>query len=72
MDEALKIRNAKEAVKIRAQETAKLKSTIHIPKCPTCGSPSIEKIPIAVKIFFLGPFAPLYKTYKCNHCGCKW
>jgi hypothetical protein len=51
---------------------SKLEAASHIPKCPTCGSPNIEKIPVAVKVFFLGPFAPLYKTYKCNNCKCKW
>ena len=49
-----------------------LNETNHIPKCPTCGSENIEKIPAAVKIFFLGPFAPLYKTFRCNNCKYKW
>lgn len=49
-----------------------LNETNHTPKCPTCGSANIEKIPAAVKIFFLGPFAPLYKTFRCNNCKYKW
>ena len=51
---------------------SKLKSASHIPKCPTCGSESIEKISVGTKIFFLGPFASLYKTFKCSSCGYKW
>lgn len=43
-----------------------------VPKCPTCGSSNIEKISVAVKIVFLGPFASLYKTFKCNNCKYKW
>lgn len=52
--------------------TSSGKSKICIPKCPSCGSGNIKKISIGVKIFFLGPFAPLYKTFKCNNCGVKW
>lgn len=47
-------------------------SASNVPKCPTCGSQNVEKIPTVVKVFFLGPFAPLYRTFKCNNCGYQW
>jgi C4-type Zn-finger protein len=49
------------------------KSKSYTPKCPTCGSGNIEKISVTRKIFFLGPFFPMYgKTFKCKNCGYKW
>lgn len=47
------------------------------PKCPTCGSPDIEKITAANKVknaALWGVFAlrHLSKTYKCNNCDYKW
>ena len=56
----------------RAVRDSKLKPASHNPKCPTCGSERIEKISITEKIIFSGPFAPLYKTFKCSSCGYKW
>jgi len=41
-------------------------------KCPTCGSGNVNKISVATKLVFLGPFFPLYKTFKCKSCGYKW
>lgn len=48
-----------------------------IPKCPTCGSPDIEKISgasKAAKVFLFGIFAAgaVSKTFKCNNCDAKW
>jgi len=54
------------------RKDARQNSTGNVPKCPTCGSENISKISVVTKIFFLGPFAPLYKTFKCSNCGYKW
>ncbi|HKZ45840.1 MAG TPA: hypothetical protein VJ202_00470 [Thermodesulfobacteriota bacterium] len=47
------------------------------PKCPTCGSPDVERITAANKVknaALWGVFAlgHLSKTFKCNNCGQKW
>ncbi len=47
------------------------------PKCPTCGSPDIEKISVANKaknvllwgVFSLGRVS---KTFRCQHCDYVW
>ncbi|MDP2168412.1 MAG: hypothetical protein Q8J64_08795 [Thermodesulfovibrionales bacterium] len=50
-----------------------------IPKCPTCGSPNIEKISGGEKachVCCIGILAPLFKkvrsSFKCNACGYLW
>ncbi len=58
--------------KEKSARDSKLKPASHNPKCPTCGSERIEKISVGTKIVFLGPFFPLYKTFKCSSCGYKW
>ncbi len=60
-----------EAVRKSARDS-KSKPSSNIPKCPTCGSVRVEKISVATKFIFLGPFFPLYKTFKCKSCGYKW
>ncbi len=49
---------------------------VYIPKCPTCGSPDIKKIP---KRESRHPFASelgepnyTFKTFVCNNCGYAW
>lgn len=61
----------------------KLFSNIHdtkilnnIPKCPTCNSTNIRKIPTGKKIsggLMFGLFSNnVRKTYECLNCKCKW
>lgn len=46
------------------------------PKCPTCGSLSVEKIgglERAASVGFWGLFSnKINKTYKCKNCGHTW
>lgn len=48
----------------------------YTPKCPTCGSPDVEKISLTSKVFggaLFGLFSSdVRKTMKCNSCGYKW
>ncbi len=49
----------------------------NIPKCPTCGSPNIQKISTSSKVgkaVLFGVFAmgDIIKTFKCNRCGYQW
>lgn len=48
----------------------------NIPKCPTCGSTSIEKISTSKKVGGAMLFGLLSSdvrnTMHCKHCGCKW
>ena len=48
-----------------------------VPKCPTCGSPHIQKISLTNKagsIVGFGVFSigHVSKTFKCTKCGYKW
>lgn len=49
---------------------------IYMPKCPTCGSLSVEKIgglERAASVGFWGLFSnKINKTYKCKNCGHTW
>jgi predicted RNA-binding Zn-ribbon protein involved in translation (DUF1610 family) len=52
-------------------------SVEHVPKCPTCGSPIIEKLKTSGKVgsaVLFGVFAlgHISKTFKCGNCGNKW
>lgn len=46
------------------------------PKCPTCGSPNIEKISVRKKIFggaMFGLFSSdVRNSMRCKNCGYKW
>lgn len=46
------------------------------PKCPTCGSPNIEKISVGKKIFggaMFGLFSSdVRNSMRCKNCGYKW
>ncbi len=47
------------------------------PRCPTCGSRAVAKIPFGVKAGAVGLFGifalgSLGKTFKCFECGYKW
>jgi DNA-directed RNA polymerase subunit RPC12/RpoP len=48
----------------------------YTPKCPTCGSPDVEKISLTSKVFggaLFGLFSSdVRKTMRCNSCGYKW
>ncbi len=48
----------------------------HQPKCPTCGSTSIQKISATSKVVGASLFGLFSKTaksqFKCNNCGYKW
>lgn len=52
-------------------------ATVNIPKCPTCGSESIQRISGADKVAaaaLVGIFAlgRISKTFQCLKCGNKW
>ncbi len=48
----------------------------YVPKCPTCGSPNIEKISLTSKAIggaLFGLFSSnVRKTMHCKNCGYKW
>ena len=48
----------------------------YIPKCPTCGSPNIERIDNSKKLIgaiLFGLFSSnVRNTMHCNNCGYKW
>lgn len=52
------------------------KEAPHVPKCPTCGSPDIEKIGTASKVldvaFWGFASGKVKKTFHCNNCGYEW
>ena len=54
-------------------EAAKPKYT---PRCPTCGSPDLEKIGTASKVldvaFWGFASGKVKKTFHCNNCGYEW
>lgn len=69
-----KIRKYLEKEKEQAEiEAAKPKYT---PRCPTCGSPDLEKIGTASKVLdvaFWGFAAgKVKKTFHCKNCGYEW
>ena len=53
-------------------------STVHIPKCPTCGSTDLTKITTGTKVAktvafgVVGAISDAGKTWKCNNCGSKF
>lgn len=51
-------------------------STAHVPKCPTCGSPKIQKVSTLSKagsVFMWGLLSQkVKKTWHCNNCGSEW
>ena len=48
----------------------------YVPKCPTCGSPNVEKISLTSKVVggaLFGLFSSnVRKTLHCKNCGYKW
>jgi predicted RNA-binding Zn-ribbon protein involved in translation (DUF1610 family) len=49
----------------------------YVPKCPTCGSPDVEKISTKSKVMkglMFGVLAAgkMGKTFKCNNCKFQW
>lgn len=47
------------------------------PKCPTCGSPDVERISTKSKVMkglMFGVLAAgkISKTFKCNNCNYQW
>ena len=55
------------------EETAK---PVYTQKCPTCGSPDLEKIGTASKVldvaFWGFASGKVKKTFHCNNCGYEW
>lgn len=51
-------------------------NSLYVPKCPTCGSPDIEKISLSSKVVggaLFGLFSSnVRKTMHCKNCGYKW
>lgn len=51
-------------------------NSLYVPKCPTCGSPNIEKISLTSKVVggaLFGLFSSnVRKTMHCKNCGYKW
>lgn len=49
---------------------------VYTPKCPTCGSPDLEKIGTASKVldvaFWGFASGKAKKTFHCNNCGYEW
>lgn len=49
---------------------------IYTPRCPTCGSPDLEKIGTASKVldvaFWGFASGKVKKTFHCNNCGYEW
>lgn len=66
MDSARKFKEEKELKEAQLQEQ-------HIPKCPVCSSPNIEKIGAlerGASIAMLGIFSKkINKSFKCKNCG---
>lgn len=62
-----------------AQYRAELEEKEHqkyTPRCPTCGSPDLEKIGTASKVldvaFWGFASGKVKKTFHCNNCGYEW
>ena len=49
---------------------------VYTPKCPTCGSPDLEKIGTASKVldvaFWGFASGKVKKTFHCKNCGYEW
>lgn len=60
--------------KRKAEEEAA--KPVYTPKCPTCGSPDLEKIGTASKVldvaFWGFASGKAKKTFHCNNCGYEW
>ena len=60
--------------KRKAEEEAA--KPVYTPKCPTCGSPDLEKIGTASKVldvaFWGFASGKVKKTFHCNNCGYEW
>ena len=58
------------------KQSAQGNKSKYVPKCPTCGSPSVKKISgtkrwASAGLFGLGS-SNIGKTMECNNCGYKW
>ena len=60
--------------KRKAEEEAA--KPVYTPKCPTCGSPDLEKIGTASKVldaaFWGFASGKVKKTFHCKNCGYEW
>ena len=69
-----KIRRYLEKEKEQAEIEAAKPKYVH--KCPTCGSPDLEKIGTASKVldvaFWGFASGKVKKTFHCNNCGYEW
>jgi uncharacterized protein with PIN domain len=56
--------------------TVKVQDERYVPRCPTCQSPNLSKIPnserIASAVLFGLYSQKMRKTYHCNNCGYEW
>lgn len=69
----------KDATAFDAQYRTELEEKEHpkyVPKCPTCGSPDLEKIGTASKVldvaFWGFASGKAKKTFHCKNCGYEW
>lgn len=49
---------------------------VYTPKCPTCGSPDIERIGAGEKVVSAAMFGlfsrKIHKQFRCKNCGYEW
>lgn len=64
------------SVIVKETEPVKSQPVRNIPKCPTCGSPQIERISTLTKATsfgFFGVFSRDFnKTFHCKKCNYRW
>lgn len=64
------------SVIVKETEPVKSQPVCNIPKCPTCGSPQIERISTLTKATsfgFFGVFSRDFnKTFHCKKCNYRW
>lgn len=55
---------------------AMLEEKSRVPKCPTCGSLNVRRIPCGERVASVGFFGifskKINKTFKCGNCGYTW
>lgn len=62
--------------KVRQELAEEQERAKYVPRCPTCGSPDIERISGVSKVAsaaMWGLFSnKIRKTFHCNNCGYEW
>lgn len=65
-----------EATRKSPPQNVSFVASIHLPKCPTCGSTNVHKMTLGDKagsILMLGIFSrKIGKQFKCDNCGYEW